>query len=85
MLEFSATLKKIIWPARQENTLNQLTVRINQIPFAVTLPSRIDALPGISDGGGKDEPFLISVMPAIKHGGENFYASYSNKKKNKLN
>ena len=36
-------------------------------------------------GGGKDEPFLISVMRGIINGGENFYVSYSNKKKNKMN
>ena len=34
-------------------------------------------------GGGKHEPFLISVMPGIINGGENIHASYSNKKKNK--
>ena len=36
-------------------------------------------------GVGKDEPFVINVMPGIINGGENFYFSYSNKKKNKMN
>ena len=36
-------------------------------------------------GGGKDEPLLISVVPGIINGGENFYTSYSNKKKSKMN
>ena len=49
-------------------------------------------------GGGKDEPVLISVVTVIsvvvatlnqrgawnKHGSENFQATYSNKKKNKM-
>ena len=48
-----------------------------------SLPNRLVARN--KRGGGKDEPFLISVVPGIINGGENFYTSYSNKKKNKMN
>ena len=36
-------------------------------------------------GGGKDDPFLNQRGTWNKHGGENFQASHSNKKKNKMN
>ena len=38
----------------------------------------------IKRSGGKDEPFLISMVPGIINGGENFYASYSKEEQNEL-